>query len=504
MKNVIPLIYLLALSASPILADTKKAPNILMITTDDVGISNVGLYSHGMMGVPTPNIDRIGREGILFTDHYAHPTCTPGRAALITGQLPIRTGLTTVGMPGSPVGLDQRDPTLAVVLKSLGYRCGQFGKNHLGDRNEHLPTVNGFDEFYGNLYHLNTEEEPELGDWPKDVGFNQRYRPRGVLDCVATEEDDQTVDPRFGKVGKQKIKDTGALNSKRMETVDDEFTARSLAFMDQSVKDGKPFFVWHNPSRMHIYTHLREEHKKLAAPYTSEMDIYGSGMMELDMDVGRLLKKLDDLGVAENTIVIFTSDNGAMVAWFPDAGTTPFRGEKATTWEGGVRVPMLIRWPARIKGGKISNGIQTNEDIFTTLAAAAGEGDVVTKLKKSHKVQIDGVNNIAHWTGDAPSERNTVFYYNESKLTALRIGNWKSHFEQREGFFDYNKPSALLFNLRMDPYEKHDTHHSQFTAMRLGIAWGGQVQDALAAHMKSLEEFPPRQKGASLKPGSEK
>jgi len=479
----------------------KQRPNILVIMTDDVGISNVALYSHGIMGVPTPNIDRIGREGVLFTDHYAHPTCTPGRAALITGQLPVRTGLTTVGMAGSAIGLDKRDPTLAEVLKPLGYRCGQFGKNHLGDRNEHLPTVHGFDEFYGNLYHLNTEEEPELEDWPKNAAFNDRYLPRGVLDCVATETDDATVDKRFGKVGRQKIKDTGPLSTKRMETVDDEFTARSLAFMEKSVTEGKPFFVWHNPSRMHIYTHLREAHKKLAAPYSSEMDLYGSGMMELDAQVGQLLKKLDDLGAAENTIVLFTADNGAMVAWFPDAGTTPFRGEKATTWEGGVRVPMLIRWPARIKAGKISNGIQTNEDIFATLAAAAGVEDVRAQLKTSHKVMIDGENNLAHWTGDAPSKRNMVYYYNEADLTAIRIGNWKSHFQQRTGFFDYNKPSALLFNLRMDPYERHDSHHSQFTAMKLGIAWGGQVQDALAAHFKSLAEFPPRQKGASLKPG---
>jgi arylsulfatase A-like enzyme len=246
---------------------------------------------------------------------------------------------------------------------------------------------------------------------------------------------------------------------------------------------------------------LREENKKLAAPYTSEMDIYGSGMMELDMQVGRLLKKLDELGVSENTIVVFTSDNGAMVAWFPDAGTTPFRGEKATTWEGGLRVPMLIRWPKAIKPGKISNGIQTNEDMFVTLAAAAGVKDVAADLKESHKVHIDGVNNLKHWTGDAPSNRNVVFYYNEMDLTAIRIGNWKSHFQAREGFFDYNKPSAMIFNLRMDPFERHDSHHSQFTAMELGIAWGGQVQDALAGHMKSLQEYPPRQKGASLKPG---
>lgn len=500
MKSIVLALGLCMIVAA-VHAETKR-PNILVITTDDVGMWNLGLYNHGMMGVPTPNIDRIGQEGMLFTDHYAHPTCTPGRAAFITGQLPIRTGLTTVGLAGSPIGLQKEDPTLAEVLKPLGYRCGQFGKNHLGDRNEHLPTVHGFDEFFGNLYHLNTEEEPELGDWPKDPGFNKRYLPRGVLDCVATGVDDATVDERFGKVGKQKIKDTGPLHSKRMETVDDEFGARALSFMEKSVKEGKPFFVWHNPSRMHIYTHLREANKKLAAPHTSEMDVYGSGMMELDLQVGQLLKKLEELGVADDTIVAFTADNGPMVAWFPDAGTTPFRSEKATTWEGGVRVPMLIRWPSRIKAGKVSNGVQTNEDVFATLAAAAGVEDVRAQLKASHKVHIDGENNLAHWTGEAPSKRNIVYYYNEAELTAIRIGNWKSHFMQREGFFDYNKPSALLFNLRMDPFEKHETHHSQFTAMKLGIAWGGQVQDALAAHFKTLAEFPPRQKGGSLKPGS--
>ena len=391
--------------SGPARASAAHPPSILVITTDDVGYWNVAAYSHGLMGVPTPNIDRLAREGIMFTDHYSEPTCTPGRAAFITGQRPIRTGLTTVGMAGSPIGLDRRDPTLAEVLKPLGYRCGQFGKNHLGDRNEHLPTVHGFDVFYGNLYHLNTEEEPELGDWPEDPGFNQRYRPRGVLDCVATATDDATVDPRFGRIGKQTIRDTGPLTRKRMETVDDEFLDRAIGFMRSAVKDGKPFFVWHNPTRMHIYTHLREERRGQAAPYTSEMDLYGSGMMELDGQVGRLLDELDALGVASDTIVLFTADNGPMARWWPDGGTTPFRGEKATTWEGGVRVPMLVRWPARIPAGKISNGIQDNTDLFVTLAAAAGIPDVAGQLKASHRVHIDGVNNLAHWTGDAPSAR---------------------------------------------------------------------------------------------------
>jgi arylsulfatase len=485
------------LLASPASAQGRP-PNILVIMPDDVGYSNVGVYSHGMM-VPTPNIDRIGREGRLFTDHYAHPSCTPGRAAFVTGQMPIRTGLTTVGTPGSPVGLDARDPTLAKVLKPLGYATGQFGKNHLGDRNSHLPTVHGFDEFYGNLYHLNTEEEPELRMWRKDPGFNARYRPRGVLDCVATDVDDRTDDPRFGPMGRQRCRDTGPLNVERMKAVDEEFLARTMQFIDRSAKAGRPFFAWFNPSRMHIYTHLKPESRHLASDISSEFDVYGSGLMEHDGHVGQLLGQLDDLKIAENTIVVYTTDNGAMVSWWPDGGATPFRGEKATTWEGGVRVPLLVRWPARIPKGSISNGIQTHEDLFTTLAAAAGAPNVAAELRRTHKVHIDGVDNLAHWTGDGPSRRDSVIYYDEGELTAVRIGPWKSHMKIREGFFDSLRPSAKVFNLRMDPYERHGGQKADDLAMRMGIAWGGQVYDLLEAHRKSLEAFPPRQKGGSLR-----
>lgn len=478
-------------------APKSDKPNIILIMADDVGYWNVGAYSHGMM-VPTPNIDRLAKEGVLFTDHYSAPSCTPGRAMTITGQLPIRTGLTTVGMAGSPIGLSQKDPTLAEVLKPLGYNTGQFGKNHLGDRNEHLPTVHGFDEFYGNLYHLNTEEEPYLQTWPKDSGFNYRYRPRGVLDCKASDKDDTTNDARFGKIGKQTIKDTGPLDPKRMETVDEEFLDRTMKFIDRSNKEGKPFFAWFNTSRMHIYTHLKKESRDLATPYSSEFDVYGSGMMELDNMVKQILKKLEDLGIADNTIVLFTTDNGAMVDWYPDGGSTPFRGEKATTWEGGVRVPMLVRWPARIPAGKVSNGIQDHTDLFTTLAAACGADNVAEKLRVSHNVYIDGVNNLAHWTGNAPSQRNFEIYYNESELTAVRIGNWKSHLKTREGFFDFNESSALMFNLRQDPFERQSGWKSRELAMKLGIAWGGQIQDLLNEHMKTLVKYPPRQKGGSL------
>jgi arylsulfatase len=465
---------------------------------DDVGYWNVGAYSHGMM-VPTPNIDRIAKEGILFTDHYSSPTCTPGRAMFITGQLPIRTGLTTVGMPGSNIGLSKKDPTIAEVLKKMGYKSGQYGKNHLGDRNEHLPTVHGFDEFYGNLYHLNSEEEPFLDLWPKDKSFNEKYRPRGIIHSIASKKYDSAKDKRFGETGYQTIKDTGALSPERMKTVDEEFLKYTLNFIENSQKEKKPFFAYFNPTRMHIYTHLKEESKKLANKHSSEFDLYGSGLMELDKMVGVLLDKLDQLKISQNTIVIFTTDNGAMADWYPDGGATPFRGEKATTYEGGVRVPLLVRWPSKIKAQKVSNGIQDHTDLFTTLLAAAGESDVAKTLEKSHGVKIDGVNNLDHWVGEKESARNYVLYYNEKELSAVRIGHWKSHFKAREGFFDYNRQSSYVVNLRQDPFEKHDGWKSREIAMRLGVAWGGQVQDLLGEHYKSLKKYPPRQEGGSLR-----
>jgi len=481
-------------------AATQARPNIIMIMADDVGYWNVGAYSHGMM-VPTPNIDRLAREGVLFTDHYAEPTCTPGRAAFITGQMPIRTGLTTVGLPGSPVGIDSRDPTLAAVLRSQGYFTAQIGKNHLGDRNSHLPTVHGFDVFFGNLYHLNSEEEPEDPDWPRDAAFSDRYRPRGVLDCVALPQDnpEPAGDSRFGAWGAQRCTDTGPLTRARMETVDDEFLERTLSIVEQRARDSRPFFIWHNPTRMHINTRLRPESRLLAQPHSSGDDLFGSGMMELDAHVGRILERLDGLGIRDNTIVLFTSDNGAMSAWWPDGGTTPFRSEKATTWEGGLRVPMLVRWPARIRPGSVSNGIQSHMDLFTTLAAAAGVADVRAQLRESHRVMIDGVDNLAHWTEGRPSARESFFYYNEGRLSALRFGPWKSHFLTRDGFFDAFRDSALLFNLRMDPFEQRDGHRSNLLAMRKAFL-GGVIRDLLADHMRSLAEFPPRQAGGTLRP----
>ncbi len=468
---------------APLGAQPSDRPNILVIMADDVGPTNVGAYSHGMM-VPTPHLDRLAREGMLFTDHYAEPSCTAGRAAFITGQMPIRTGLTTVGMPGSAIGFDKRDPSLAEVLKARGYRTAHIGKHHMGDRDEHLPTAHGFDYFFGNLYHLNAEEEPQQADYPKDPAFRNKYRPRGVLEAVAG----------------HKPTDLGPLTSKRMETIDDESTSRSLRFIEESARLREPFFLWHNPTRMHVYTHLKPESRQLATPYSSEEDVYGSGMMEMDGHIGQLLDKLDTMGLSKNTIVVFTSDNGPQTFHFPDAGSTPFRGEKSSTWEGGYRVPLLVRWPERIKPGSVSNGIQAHYDLFTTLAHAAGVPGVAEQLKTSHKVHIDGVDNLAHWSGQAPSARSSYIYYNERELVGARVGPWKGLFKEREGFFDPLKQSYAFFNLRMDPFERNGVgKDSNRLALRKG--WiGGVMQDLLTAHAISLRAYPPRQIGASLRP----
>ena len=366
--------------ACPAAFAAKDKPNILVIMPDDVGWFNISAYNMGMMGYRTPNIDRIAKEGTMFTDAYAQQSCTAGRAAFITGQSPIRTGLLRVGMPGAELGIQDEDPTLAELLKNHGYMTGQFGKNHLGDRNEFLPTVHGFDEFFGNLYHLNAEEEPENEDYPKDPAFKKEFGPRGVLDCKSTKKDDPTVDPRFGKVGKQTVKDTGPLTVERMHSADEEFLARTMDFIDRSHKAGKPFFAWLNPTRMHCWTHLQDKRRGVTG-----QGIYADGLVEHDDHVGQLLKQLDDLGIAENTIVIWTTDNGAEVFSWPDGGMTPFAGEKNTNWEGGYRVPMMVRWPAKIKAGVISNEIVSMEDWVATVMAAVGEPDIKEKLLKGHK-----------------------------------------------------------------------------------------------------------------------
>ena len=494
-------------------AQEAKKPNILFIMGDDVGWFNIGAYHQGIMSGKTPNLDKLAAQGMRFTDYYAEASCTAGRANFITGELPIRTGLTTVGQAGADVGMPDEAVTLATVLKAQGYATGQFGKNHLGDLNKFLPTVHGFDEFFGYLYHLDAMSDPYWHSFPQ--GWWDKSGPRDLIHSWATDKDDPTEMPRWGKVGKQRIEDEGPLApfpdmagrqgwqagrpaKYNMETFDSVLVKASEDFMDKAKKAGKPFFVWHNTAFMHIYTHLKPAARYQAADISSADDVYGSGMMELDRIVGRLLKKLEELKIADNTIVLFTSDNGAMSAWWPDGGTQPFRGEKATTWEGGVRVPMLVRWPARIKAGRVSNGIQSHLDLFTTLAAAAGVADAAARLRQSNQVKIDGVDNLAHWTADAPSARNHFIYYNESKLAALRFGPWKGHLQERNGFFDFLRPSYLLFNLRMDPFEQHDGHASNLLAMKKAFL-GGVMRDILAEHYRSLKEHPPRQSGGSLR-----
>ncbi len=358
-------------------APSSGKPNILFIMGDDIGWFNVSAYNMGMMGYRTPNIDRIGKEGAVFTDWYGQQSCTAGRAAFITGQSPIRTGLTKVGLPGAELGLGPLDPSVGDVMKSLGYATGQFGKNHLGDRNEHLPTVHGFDEFFGNLYHLNAEEEPQNPDYPKNPQFRTRFGPRGVLKCKASDRDDTTVDPGFGRVGKQVIENTGPLDTKRMETIDEEFLAAAKDFIDRQQRAGTPWFCYFNSTRMHIFTHLKQ-----ASQGKTGLGIYPDGMVETDGHVGELLKLVDDLGVANNTIVVYTTDNGAEAFTWPDGGSTPFKGEKATNWEGAFRVPCLIRWPGVIKPGTIVNDVCAHEDFIPTFAAAAGEPDLVDKVLK--------------------------------------------------------------------------------------------------------------------------
>jgi arylsulfatase A-like enzyme len=488
-------------AASGQAAAATSPPNILVIFGDDVGWSNLSLYNPGVMGYSTPNIDRIGREGVWFTDHYAQPSCTAGRAAFITGQYPIRSGLTTVGMPGGPLGLLPVTPTLAEVLKPRGYATGQFGKNHLGDRNSHLPTVHGFDEFYGNLYHLNTEETPEQLDYPQDPAWKAKFGPRGVLKCVATDVDDPTEDPRFGRVGRQRCTDTGPLTRQRMETVDDEFIDAALGFIERSRAARKPFFVWLNTSRMHLYTHLRPERRNLAVPYTSEEDLYGAGMIEHDMQIGGVLERLKKLGVLDDTIIVYTTDNGPEHSARAHGGTTPFRGEKMTTYEGGVRVPMMVRWPGHIPAGRVLNGIQAHMDLFTTLAAAAGATDVRQQMLAERKQYIDGVDNLAYWMGNAPRSARTDFmYYYESELMAARWNQWKVNFATKENYYApiVHHSFPVMFNLRADPYESYDEVGDQSTILQKKQWLDGPMLSAVMQHVQSLKQYPPVQRATTF------
>jgi arylsulfatase len=494
-----------------------KKPNILVIFGDDIGYWNIGAYTHGMMG-RTPNIDIIAKQGILFTDHYGQPSCTAGRAAFIMGQFPIRTGMTTIGIPGSPRGIQKEDPTLAEVLKSQGYATAQFGKNHLGDRNEFLPTVHGFDEWFGNLYHLNAEEEPEELDYPgqKNPEYKQKFGPRGVLHAWATDVDDPTTDPKFGRVGRQKIEDTGPLTRKRMETIDSEVLGETLKWMDKAGKGDKPFFVWFNSTAIHIWSHPNPKYIQMAVDEgRAEEDVVRARMLEHDEHVGALLKKLDDLGVADNTIVVYSTDNGNEFIFWPDGGYAPFRGEKGTTWEGGMRVPCLIRWPGHIKPGSEANGIQSHEDLFVTLAAAAGLPNLKDDLLKgykmngtTYKVHLDGYNNLDYWTGKTDkSARREIFYYDETDLMAIRVEGWKMDIgikHNGDWFDEKSYPSVpYITNLLMDPMEKvtpdapgFEYEGRKFFASKLWAPTG--AGPFLAAHLKSLQDFPPRQGADTL------
>lgn len=486
-----------------------RKPNILVIFGDDIGLWNVSAYNHGMMGYRTPNIDRIAKEGALFTDHYAQQSCTAGRAAFITGQSCFRTGLLKVGLPGAKEGLSEKDPTLAELLKPQGYATGQFGKNHLGDRNEFLPTVHGFDEFFGNLYHLNAEEEPENPDYPKNPEFRARFGPRGVLKCKASDRDDPTEDPRFGRVGKQTVEDTGPLTRKRMETVDEEFLGAALDFIDRQHRANRPFFCWFNATRMHIYTHLKPESKGKTG-----LGVVADGMTEFDGIVGQLLKKLDDLGIADNTIVVWTTDNGAEAFSWPDGGTTPFKGEKNTNWEGGYRVPCVMRWPGVIKPGTEINHITSHEDFVPTLAAAAGEPNVVEKLRtgyqaagKTFKVHLDGYNQRDVLAGTGPGKRLEYFYWtDDGNLAGLRYDRWKLVFlEQRsEGLNVWQDPLVVLrfpklFDLRADPFERAQADAGDYGKWRVERAFALlPAQAYVGNHLKTYVEYPPRQKPGSF------
>ena len=498
-----------ALIAGPASAQQKK-PNILVIFGDDVGYWNISAYNRGMMGYRTPNIDRIAKDGAVFTDAYAQQSCTAGRAAFITGQSPIRTGLTKVGLPGAPEGMSDKDPTLAAMLKAQGYVTGQFGKNHLGDRNEHLPTLHGFDVFFGNLYHLNAEEEPENVDYPKDPAFREKFGPRGVLKCTATTTETPGEDPRFGKWGKQKCEDTGPLTKKRMETIDEEFLAASLDFIDRAHKEDKPWFVWFNTSRMHIWTHL-----KPASQEKTGLGVYPDGMVEHDGHVGQLLNKLDDLKIADNTIVIYSSDNGAEVMSWPDGGTAPFRGEKNTNWEGGYRVPLVVRWPSVIKPGSEVNDIISHEDWVPTLMAGVGQSDIKERLKegatfegKSYKVHIDGYNFMPYFKGESKEIPRKEFLYwtDDGDLSGLRYNQWKMVFmEQREhGFNVWEEPMVTLrvpklFNLRADPFERAEHEGLGYTQWRIErVFLLVPAQAYIAQWLESFKEFPPRQKPGSF------
>jgi arylsulfatase A-like enzyme len=491
-------------------------PNILVIWGDDIGITNLSCYSDGLMGYRTPNIDRLADEGMRFTDSYGEQSCTAGRAAFITGQSVYRTGMSKVGFPGADVGLDPADPTIAELLKPMGYATGQFGKNHLGDLNKFLPTVHGFDEFFGNLYHLNAEEEPELPDFPGKEQYPRLHDiqlPRGVLHCYATDEDDDTVDPKYGRVGKQRIEDTGPLSKKRMETIDDETTAACAGWIRKQHEAGTPFFCWMNMTHMHLRTHTKPESLGQAGFWQSP---YHDTMIDHDRNVGQLLDLIDELGLAEDTIVIYSTDNGPHANTWPDGATTPFRSEKDTNWEGAFRVPELIRWPGHIAARSISNDIVQHHDWLPTFLAAAGDPDIVEKLKTGHqagekqfRVHIDGWNLLPYLTGEVEHSprRGFMYFSDDADVLGIRFENWKIVFmeQRKEGTLGiWAEPFTVLrvpklFNLRTDPFERADITSNTYWDWFLDHDYIAMYGTAIGTQfLETFREFPPRQEPASF------
>jgi len=491
-------ILAIALFSTPAFAQDR--PNILVLWGDDIGQTNISAYSRGMMGYQTPNIDRIAREGMIFTDYYGEQSCTAGRSSFIMGQSVFRTGLSKVGLPGAELGMQTEDPTIAVVLKDLGYATGQFGKNHLGDRDEHLPSNHGFDEFYGNLYHLNAEEEPENEDYPTDEripGFRDEFGPRGVIHSFAD----------------GRIDDTGPLTKLRMETVDDDTSARAMQFIRDAVASGTPFFVWWSGTRMHFRTHVKEELRGI-----SGQDEYSDGMVEHDMHIGLFLDLLDELGIADNTLVFYSTDNGPHYNTWPDAGATPFRGEKNTNWEGGWRVPAMVRFPGRIEAGSVSNEIMHHMDWLPTFAAVAGNTDVKDQLLdgydsqelgRSYRVHLDGYNFLPYLTGQTEAgPREEIFYFtDDGDLSSLRYRDWKIVFlEQRvvgtfqiwgEPFTELRIPK--IFNLRRDPYERADiTSNTYYDWVLDRVFMFVPAQTFVGEFLATFQEYPPRQTAASF------
>ena len=495
---------------------TNKKPNVLVIWGDDIGITNLSCYAHGVMGYRTPNIDRLANEGMMFTDSYGEQSCTAGRSSFITGQSVLRTGLSKVGIPGADQGLSAEDPTIATLLKEQGYATAQFGKNHFGDLNKYVPTLHGFDEFFGVFYHLNAYEDPEHPDWPpadKFPDFNAKFAPRNVVHAWATEEDDDTVEPRWGKIGKQRFEDTGPLNVERIKSFDDETLAVALDFIERQAKEDKPFFVWHNTTRMHAYTEIKDEIRGQSGLWQSP---YHDGMIEHDNHIGALLDKLDELGIADNTIVMYSSDNGPHRNTLPDAGTTPFRSEKNTNWEGAFRVPTLLRWPGHVEPGSICNEIVSHHDWLPTFLNAAGEPDVIEKLKKgykaygkTYKVHIDGYDLIPYLSGEAEEHSRPGFFYfsDDGDLLALRWDNWKFVFmEQREEgtmavwmnpFTPLRVPKT--FNLRTDPFEMADRTSNTFWDSMLKREFVlAPAQGIVAQFLQTFKDYPPRMKAPSF------